>query len=137
MPVAEATTILLIEDDPIDAQLFQRVAKKQNLDAAIEHATDGARGLEALRAHGSDPCVVVLDLNMDGMNGHDFLQKLREDTDLKQAVVFVLTSSNHGRDVTLAYEKNVAGYFNKSDISEFVTLMRTYLEKAKIPALCA
>jgi DNA-binding NarL/FixJ family response regulator len=74
------------------------------------------------RAHqsGMNDVLVFLDLNMPGMNGHEFLAELRADAELQRTIVFVLTTSDHDRDIQRAYEQNVAGYFLKSEIDSLI-----------------
>lgn len=128
-------TFLLVEDDPIDAMMFRRVLDKSEVDAEFHHCTDGAAALDTLRALGAKNIVVFLDLNMPGVNGHDFLDELRADPALKRVIVFVLTSSEHQRDVELAYDKNVAGYFNKDNISKVLEIAVPYVSHVCFPSV--
>lgn len=125
--------LLLIEDDAIDAELFRRSVKKAELDCPIVHATDGAEGIARLREHANDKYLVFLDLNMPGINGHGFLDAVRKDDQLKSSIVFVLTSSTHDRDVQRAYAKNVAGYFNKSDVASLMEVTKKYAQLVHFP----
>lgn len=137
MPTNDPVQLLLIEDDPIDVELFRRTARKQGLDAPIHHAADGAEGLLALREEITGPCLVFLDLNMQGMNGHDFLDMVRADPVLKRSVVFVLSSSTHSRDIARAYDRNVAGYFNKDEIADLLKMAKQYISTSCFPSLSA
>ncbi len=116
--------ILLVEDDDLDAEACRRALRKQFVDANLHLAGDGAEALQLLRerAHqsGMNDVLVFLDLNMPGMNGHEFLAKLRADAELQRTSVFVLTTSDHDRDIQMAYGQNVAGYFLKSEIDSLI-----------------
>lgn len=116
-------TFLLVEDDEVDVMNVQRVMKRQGLSNPLLIANDGAEALSILR--GDDPAkpkptkvIVLLDINMPRMNGHEFLKHLRDDKRLAPLVVFVLTSSNLERDLHQAYERHVAGYILKEDIDQ-------------------
>ena len=77
-------TILHVEDDEVDAMVMQRALKKTNLDYKYYHAKNGLQGLDMLRGtNGYEklsprPNIILLDLNMPPMNGHEFLKELRE-----------------------------------------------------------
>jgi CheY-like chemotaxis protein len=130
-------TFLLVEDDELDVEAFCRAMRKHGIDAELRTARDGSEAFDALREAGSSgqrmDQIVLLDLNMPGMNGHEFLTELREDSELRKTVVFVLTSSDHCRDVRMAYERNVAGYFLKSEIDSFMVTLGHYVANVKFP----
>ena len=108
--------ILLVEDDEIDAEQFKRELRKQGIGNPVFHVEDGVEGLAALRdGRVPRPLVIVLDLNMPRMGGHEFLAELRADPSLRGTVVFVLTTSKDDVDVVRAYEQYVAGYVLKTD----------------------
>lgn len=116
-------SILLVDDDSLDRMAFRRALQAQKIANPIYEAKDGIEGLEMLRGTVDrdpvpHPLVVVLDLNMPRMNGHEFLTELRADEDLRRAVVFVLTTSTAPRDRQEAYGRNVAGYIVKSDVGQ-------------------
>ena len=112
--------ILLVEDDAIDAKAFQRAMKKLKITNPVTIARDGVEGWELLKGHGQSqiprPNLVILDINMPRMNGLELLRKIREDAELKNLIVFVLTTSNDEQDKFEAYDLNVAGYMLKSDL---------------------
>lgn len=123
-------SILLVEDDDVDIEAIRRVFAKRRVANPLHVAHDGVSALRML--HGEDstdvvrqPCVILLDLNMPRMNGLEFLDQLRRDDDLKDSVVFVLTTSNSDRDRAASYAKYVAGYLLKADADEeFSQLVR-------------
>ncbi len=115
-------SFLLVDDDEIDVISMQRAMKKQRIVNPLLVARDGVEALEILRGQHPDTprpasVIVLLDLNMPRMNGHEFLNAIRGDESLSRLVVFVLTSSRHERDIHQAYEQHVAGYIVKDDIS--------------------
>ena len=132
-------TVLLVEDDDLDAEAVRRSFSKNAVTAELQRAASGSEALEILQAYTpaeeGNVCIVFLDLNMPGVNGHDFLAALREDDRLKKTPVFVLTTSDHARDVEQAYAKNVAGYFTKARLGDLVTVLNHYIEGARLPSL--
>ena len=115
-------TILLIEDDDVDAMAVDRVFRKLAgaLTVHLHRAHDGEEGLEMLRSlytQGVGPLMVLLDINMPRLNGHDFLRLMRRDPVLGSTTVFVLSTSSDPEDIRLAYDQYVAGYLTKSATS--------------------
>lgn len=130
-------TLLLVEDDELDSEAFRRALRKQELDYSIQRARDGEEAFDLLRSRmkveSLDRQLVLLDLNMPGMNGHEFLAELRSDPQLGKAIVFVLTSSDHERDINLAYDQHVAGYFLKSEIDALIGVIENYAQGVRFP----
>jgi CheY-like chemotaxis protein len=69
------------------------------------------------------PLIILLDLNMPRLNGLEFLDVLREDPELKSAIVFVLTQSTRREDIEAAYDRQVAGYLVKSNLGDDYSLL--------------
>ncbi len=59
------------------------------------------------------PKIIATDINMPRLNGIEFIRELRADSDLKNMIVFVMTTSNNDEDRQAAYALNVAGYILK------------------------
>ncbi|AFV00273.1 response regulator [Simiduia agarivorans] len=136
----EDITLLLVEDDDIDAMSIERSFRKNRIANPIYRAHDGLSALEALATgEVKRPFVILLDLNLPRMGGLEFLEKLRAEPDHKDAVVFVLTTSKDEQDQIKAYELNSAGYFLKSDCGtqflDVVHLLDGYWKIVKIPAI--
>ena len=111
---------LIVDDDQVSIMSIERAIKKLRLVNPLRTASNGQEALDILRGeHGQKqieaPYVVILDLDMPEMNGIEFLEEIRKDPDLRSAVIFVLTASDAPEDVTLAYEKNIAGYVVKEN----------------------
>ena len=106
--------ILLIDDDPDDAWLTRRLG--QEFDAIIEHAPDGPAGLAALHRRAEQaklPDLVLLDINMPGMNGHGVLRAIRGDEALRLVPIVMLTTSDAPRDIEAAATGDADGYITK------------------------
>ncbi len=109
-------TILLVEDDDVDAMAIERGFNKQRIVNTIIRAKDGKEAFDLLqRGEVQQPYVILLDLNMPRMNGLEFLTSIREYDSLKSSIVFVLTSSQADQDITASYNQHIAGYFVKSE----------------------
>lgn len=122
------THILVVEDDEVDVKNIQRAFARGNLLNPLYFARDGLEALRMLRTEQVPGTrrIVLLDINMPGMNGHEFLRELRSDPELRQVPVVVLTTSNDERDRVEAYDVGVAGYLLKPvTFAGFVELMAT------------
>lgn len=128
MPMERVTNILLVDDDEIDVMNVRRAFEKGNIQNPLFVAGDGLSALEMLRG-GVMPLerrLVLLDLNMPRMNGLEFLRELRNDPELRNTSVVVLTTSDAERDQVEAYGLHVAGYLVKPvRFGAFVELMTT------------
>lgn len=113
-------TILLVDDDDVDVMGVERALKKLKILNPIVRARDGIEGLALLRDPRAvkRPYIVLLDLNMPRMNGHEMLAELRNDSALSSAVVFILTTSKADEDKVEAYQQHVAGYIIKSQVGD-------------------
>lgn len=113
-------SILLIEDDDIDAKAVERGVKKLKLLNTIIRTRNGSEALKLLRDDSKikRPYLILLDLNMPIMGGLEFLQNIRKDKNLKDSIIFVLTTSAADEDRVAAYSENIAGYIVKSDMKE-------------------
>lgn len=123
--------ILLVDDDEVDVMNVQRAFKKNNIVNPLYIARNGLEALQMLRGEGdvavpAERRLILLDLNMPKMNGHEFLRELRADPELRCLTVVVLTTSDDDRDKVEAYELNVAGYILKPvTFTAFVEAMAT------------
>jgi len=122
--------VLLVEDNPNDAELCIRALKKNNLGNKLLWVKDGEEALEALFHTGryagqaSDkPKVVLLDLRLPKIDGLEVLQKMRADERTRTIPVVVLTSSKEDRDIVEAYRLGANSYIAKP--VEFDPFMET------------
>jgi CheY-like chemotaxis protein len=107
--------ILLVEDDEVDVMNVKRAFEKNNILNPLYVASNGIEALSMLR-EGKVPQarrLVLLDLNMPGMGGIEFLRELRADPKLRLTPVVVLTTSGDEKDRIDAYDFHVAGYLRK------------------------
>lgn len=133
--------ILLVDDDDVDTEMVVRGFRNHRIANPITVAENGIEGLKILRQNGcepySKPFLILLDLNMPGMNGFEFLDELRNDAVLRDSIVFVLTTSSAETDRARSYRKNVAGYIVKSDVGpsfkKAVDLLDCYWTTVTLP----
>ena len=107
--------ILLVEDDEVDVMNVKRAFEKNRILNPLYVASNGLEALSMLR-EGKVPQarrLVLLDLNMPGMGGIEFLRELRADPKLRPTPVVVLTTSGDEKDRIDAYDFHVAGYLRK------------------------
>lgn len=126
--------ILLVEDSDLDAMILERTLKRMDLPASIVRARDGIEALQILEGEAPNaltdgPFFILLDINMPRMNGHDFLQALRSNESISDHLVFMFTTSDNPTDVSLAYKRNVSGYFVKPQGSAELKNVLTSLHK--------
>ena len=110
-----AVEVLLVEDNPDDAELTIRVLKKHNLANNLVHLQDGEAALEFLFSNSSNnvPRLILLDLKMPKVDGIEVLRKIKNDEQRKMIPVVILTSSKEERDVIESYKLGVNAYVVK------------------------
>jgi CheY-like chemotaxis protein len=116
--MSKKAVILLAEDEETDAYFVDMAFKKAGLPHSISHVFDGQQVIEYLtgegrfadRANHPMPNLLLLDLKMPRVNGFDVLTWLREQADLKNLPVVVLTSSDYPADIEQARKLGAADY---------------------------
>jgi two-component system response regulator len=127
-----AVDVLLVEDNPQDAELTIRALKKHNLANRLFVVEDGAdaldfvfcRGKYAERDINTTPKVVLLDLKLPKVNGMEVLRILKQDTRTRTIPVVIVTSSREDPDIKAAYELGANIYVVKPvDFDSFANAM--------------
>ncbi len=127
------TDILLVEDNPDDAQLTLRALKKNNLANTLVHVWDGEEALDYLFARGAFisrntenlPRLILLDLKLPKINGLEVLKEIKSNALTCQIPVVVLTSSKEECDVVDSYKLGVNSYIVKPvDFTRFVAAVK-------------
>ncbi|RJR42167.1 MAG: response regulator [Deltaproteobacteria bacterium] len=106
--MVQSAVILMVEDDPADVELTQYMLKKAKILIDLPVVTDGLEALAFLRREGKHaeaprPDLILLDLNLPGMDGREVLGEIKSDPDLKSIPVVVLTTSQSAEDVLKSY----------------------------------
>jgi CheY-like chemotaxis protein len=98
-------TLLVVEDDALQARLLCECLKRTGLGADVRVAPDGEAALAGLRSGGpSFPDLVILDLHLPGLDGPEVLQAVRADPRLRHIPFVVVSTSSEASDVRRAYE---------------------------------
>jgi CheY-like chemotaxis protein len=113
--------ILLVEDNPTDAELTMRALKKKNLINKLVWVKDGAEALDFIFANGvysnrnveDLPKLILLDLRMPKVDGLEVLHKIKAHERTRKIPVVVLTSSQEDRDIVESYKLGVNSYVSK------------------------
>ncbi|MGR3761907.1 response regulator [Roseobacteraceae bacterium NS-SX3] len=135
--------ILLVEDNNLDALILERALKKVSPEAKIIRARDGLEALDILTADSArsdvpHPFFILLDINMPRMNGHEFLAAMRAQEAISDCPVFVLTTSDSPKDISLAYHQKVSGYIVKphsaSGMKKIVGALQEWWDICELPA---
>ena len=126
-------TILLIEDNPDDAELTRIAFAEAGIDSQLVVVGDGAEALDYLFARGAHagrdaadlPSIVLLDLNLPKLDGREVLQALRANPATRGLPVVVLTTSTEPFDVEASYALGVNSYIRKPvDFGKFVEVVK-------------
>jgi CheY-like chemotaxis protein len=129
----EKKVILLVEDNPDDEALTLRALKKNHIKNEVVVARDGIEALDYLFATGAYagrdtslmPQVILLDLKLPKLDGHEVLRRIRADVRTKLLPVVILTSSNEEKDLIEGYSLGANSYIRKPvDFAQFTDALR-------------
>jgi two-component system, response regulator len=120
-PLSQSQSILLVEDSQDDYEATIRAFKKVNLRNPVVWCRSGRDALDYLKqegaykdpSKGSHPGLVLLDLNMPGLDGRKTLQIIKQDGALKWIPVIILTTSADERDIQNCYQMGANTYVQK------------------------
>jgi two-component system, response regulator len=138
MPDIDSVEILLVEDNPSDAELTLHALRKSKLANRILHVEDGAEALDFLFCRGAyasrkanePPLLVLLDLKLPKVDGLQVLSEVKSNPRTKALPVVLLTSSNEEQDRISGYRLGVNSYIQKpvnfADFQEVVLKLGMY-----------
>lgn len=138
----EPVNILLVEDDDVEAEAIQRAFEKADVKHPLYRAKDGVEALEMLKGENArysipKPHLLLIDINMPRMSGIELLSHIRSEPTYKRTLAFVLTTSKSLEDRMRAYNYNIAGFVNKSDVNKdyknVINMLENYTEIVAFP----
>ncbi len=135
--------ILLVEDSPGDARLAREALKESTIRNNLHLVQDGEEALNFLYKRGKyenapNPDLVLLDLNLPKISGHQVLAQIKSEDRLRKIPVVVLSISRSQKDIEDSYNLNANCYVTKPlDLNEFIEVFETiqnfWLRTAKLP----
>ena len=110
--------VLLVEDNVDDAALTRRALEQAKVHNRVHHVTSGVEALAFLRREGrfagaQPPDLILLDLNLPGMDGRELLKIVKADERLRHIPVVVVTGSHVDADVRESYRLHANAYVKK------------------------
>ena len=135
--------MLIVDDDDADTLMIEEALQAAPVVPNIHRVSDGQEALDFLHregeyAHAPRPDLVLLDLNMPRVSGHDVLAAVKSDADLKAIPIVVLTTSEADADIAASYGRHANAFVTKPlDYESFETVVgvinRFYTEVARLP----
>jgi two-component system, chemotaxis family, response regulator Rcp1 len=124
---ADLMKILLVEDSLADIELTLDALRSAKVANEVEVVRDGVAALEHLRASPDDcPDLVILDLNLPRMSGHEVLAAMRADETMRRIPVAVLTTSSAESDVATTYDLGANCFLTKPvDVQQFIHVVHS------------
>jgi CheY-like chemotaxis protein len=123
--------ILLVEDSPDDVYFTEEAFAQSKIKNRLHVVEDGVEALMFLRKEGEfqnsiRPDLILLDLNLPKKSGREVLKEIREDSNLTDIPVVVLTTSNDERDVLKSYKLHANCYITKPvDFNKFIEIVNS------------
>lgn len=114
MPNFHMKTVLLIDDDADDREIFQEILFSLNLNIRYEEARNGAHAVEKLNTQSfQKPDLIFLDLNMPVMDGRQFLLHIKQESTYSDIPVIIYSTSSSEEDKAFALKNNAALFMTK------------------------
>ena len=127
----EPIHILLVEDNDGDILLTEEAFEEARIMTKLSVVKDGKKAIDFLTnqdeyLNEKMPDLILLDVNLPKKNGHEVLQHIKSDENLKRIPVIMLTTSSFKKDVNLAYDNYANCYITKPiEVKEFVNVVTT------------
>ena len=142
--LANAVTIVMIEDDEGHARLIEKNIRRAGVNNTIVHLKDGTSTVDFLfgegrpaRASDQKPYLILLDLNLPDMTGVDILRRVKEDEQLRRMPVIVLTTTDDKAEIERCYDLGCNVYITKpliyQNFAEAIRQLGLFLAVIQIP----
>ena len=115
MKKTRTPVVLLVEDNPDHATFIIKALKHGEPVTDVLWAKDGEEGLDLLANTAPPPDLILLDIHLPKLNGHDVLRRIKTDAAMGSIPVVMLTTSNREEDVTSCYDGGANSYVIKPD----------------------
>jgi two-component system, chemotaxis family, response regulator Rcp1 len=131
MDIYKTVVIMLIEDDLGDQKLIRMSLREQRIANTPVVANSAEEAIDYLAKNKKSeialmPDLILLDLNMPGMGGKEFLRRIKSDPDLEAIPVVILTTSDSDKDILESFKLQAAGYIKKPvSLNDFQEVMHT------------
>ncbi|GAA6616217.1 response regulator [Scytonema sp. NUACC26] len=137
--------LLVVEDSNEDFKMLQRLMRRLAVQNPIYRCTSGDEVLDFLYQEGDyqdpgiapRPSIILLDLNLPGIDGRDLLERLKQDRSLREIPIVVFTTSSNPTDIELCYKKGANGYLIKpmdfQDLQKTIQAFVNYWLEANTP----
>jgi len=135
--------LLLVEDNPADVRLFQEACRENEILYNLHLVTDGVSALRFLHRVGEyslapRPDLILLDLNLPRMSGHEVLEIIKSDPFFRTIPVIILSTSRSPEDIQKSYDLQAACYIRKPEsFSEFqricANIQKFWMKRASLP----
>lgn len=130
---SDIAQILLVEDNQDDYDATLRSLKKNHLINPVHWCKNGQEAIDYLKskeAENQKPSLILLDLNMPGIDGRQVLERIKSDQKLRSIPVIILTTSSDNRDVEQCYNIGASTYIQKpvsfEGLTEAIRTMKDY-----------
>lgn len=140
---SSSVEILIVDDSPADVGLVEEAFREWSHSNRLSVVEDGAQALDFLYRHGEfssapRPDLILLDLNLPKKDGREVLSAIKQDPELQQIPVVILTTSDAEQDVRKAYRLHANCYLTKPvHIDEFLTKIKAiesfWLSTVRLP----
>lgn len=122
--------VLLVEDNPADADLAKETLQASKLVLELTVASNGVEAIECIRQQGRfaaapRPDLILLDLNLPQKDGREVLADIKEDATLRRIPIVILTSSDAEKDIVQSYNLGANCYLTKPlDLTAFRSVVK-------------
>ncbi len=133
--MAQDNTILLVEDDDIDAMMLERSINSLRPDIKIVRAVNGREAIDLLST--VRPRIIVMDIRMPLMDGREALAHLKHDEQYQQIPIVMMTTSDNPDDIEFCYQNHANAYMskgidNKTIRTDIDNLLSFWFETVKV-----
>ena len=129
--MAEYVEILMVEDDPGDADLTQELLEEAKVLVKVNVVEDGIKAMAYLRQEGEyaqavRPDLILLDLNLPRKDGREVLRDIKNDKELRRIPVVVLTTSDADEDILRSYDLGANSFVTKPvGLGQFAQIVKS------------